>query len=80
MIFNSLTFLVFFAIVMALHYAPFFSWHQSSPDGAFSARCKTGERTVLNARRSDRFRAMSGTNEERAPLHQRGARAIHIPG
>jgi alginate O-acetyltransferase complex protein AlgI len=28
MIFNSLTFLVFFAIVMALHYAPFFSWHQ----------------------------------------------------
>src|SRR3954463_11140900 len=28
MIFNSLTFLVFFAVVMALHYAPFFSWHQ----------------------------------------------------
>ena len=28
MIFNSLTFIVFFAIVMALHYAPFFSWHQ----------------------------------------------------
>src|SRR5258708_39310114 len=28
MIFNSLTFLVFFVIVMALHYAPFFSWHQ----------------------------------------------------
>jgi alginate O-acetyltransferase complex protein AlgI len=28
MIFNSLTFLVFFAIVMALHYAPFFAWHQ----------------------------------------------------
>jgi alginate O-acetyltransferase complex protein AlgI len=28
MIFNSLTFLVFFAIVMALHYARFFSWHQ----------------------------------------------------
>src|SRR4051794_16697789 len=28
MIFNSLTFLVFFAIVLALHYAPFFSWHQ----------------------------------------------------
>ena len=28
MIFNSLTFLVFFAIVMALHYAPFFCWHQ----------------------------------------------------
>ena len=28
MIFNSLTFLVFFAVVLALHYAPFFSWHQ----------------------------------------------------
>ena len=28
MIFNSLTFLVFFGCVMALHYAPFFSWHQ----------------------------------------------------
>ena len=28
MIFNSLTFLVFFVIVMALHYAPFFCWHQ----------------------------------------------------
>src|SRR5256714_10030981 len=28
MIFNSLTFLVFFAVVMALHYAPFFNWHQ----------------------------------------------------
>ncbi len=28
MIFNSLTFLVFFAIVMALHHAPFFSWDQ----------------------------------------------------
>src|SRR5215213_9093243 len=28
MIFNSLTFLVFFAIVMALHHAPLFSWHQ----------------------------------------------------
>src|SRR6476469_6641071 len=28
MIFNSLTFLVFFAIVMALHHARFFSWHQ----------------------------------------------------
>jgi alginate O-acetyltransferase complex protein AlgI len=28
MIFNSLTFLLFFAVVMALHYAPFFSWHQ----------------------------------------------------
>ena len=27
MIFNSLTFLVFFAIVLALHNAPFFSWH-----------------------------------------------------
>jgi alginate O-acetyltransferase complex protein AlgI len=27
-IFNSLTFLVFFAAVLALHYAPFFSWHQ----------------------------------------------------
>jgi alginate O-acetyltransferase complex protein AlgI len=28
MIFNSLTFLVFFAIVMALHHARLFSWHQ----------------------------------------------------
>src|SRR5215213_2018044 len=28
MIFNSLTFLVFFAAVLALHNAPFFSWHQ----------------------------------------------------
>ncbi len=28
MIFNSLTFVVFFAIVMALHHARFFSWHQ----------------------------------------------------
>src|SRR6476661_6075538 len=28
MIFNSLTFVVFFAIVMALHHAPLFSWHQ----------------------------------------------------
>ena len=28
MIFNSLTFLLFFAIVLALHSAPFFSWHQ----------------------------------------------------
>ena len=28
MIFNSLTFVVFFAIVLALHYAPWFSWHQ----------------------------------------------------
>src|SRR5205085_9138380 len=28
MIFNSLSFVVFFAIVMALHHAPFFSWHQ----------------------------------------------------
>ncbi|HUP68023.1 MAG TPA: MBOAT family O-acyltransferase, partial [Sphingomicrobium sp.] len=28
MIFNSLTFVVFFAIVMALHQARFFSWHQ----------------------------------------------------
>src|SRR5215212_9548541 len=28
MIFNSLTFLVFFAIVMAVHHARFFSWHQ----------------------------------------------------
>ena len=28
MIFNSLTFIVFFAVVLALHYAPFFSWHQ----------------------------------------------------
>jgi alginate O-acetyltransferase complex protein AlgI len=28
MIFNSLTFLVFFALVLALHNAPFFSWHQ----------------------------------------------------
>ena len=28
MIFNSLTFLVFFAVVLALHYAPFFSWQQ----------------------------------------------------
>jgi len=27
-IFNSLTFLVFFAFVLALHTAPFFSWHQ----------------------------------------------------
>ena len=28
MIFNSLTFVVFFALVLALHYSPFFSWHQ----------------------------------------------------
>src|SRR3954470_22021764 len=28
MIFNSLTFLVFFALVLALHNAPFLSWHQ----------------------------------------------------
>src|SRR5687767_4933152 len=28
MIFNSLTFLVFFAVVLALHYSPVFSWHQ----------------------------------------------------
>src|SRR6185295_18702366 len=28
MIFNSLTFLVFFALVLAMHNAPFFSWHQ----------------------------------------------------
>ena len=28
MIFNSLTFLVFFAIVLALHHARLFSWHQ----------------------------------------------------
>ena len=28
MIFNSLTFMVFFAVVLALHYAPFFSCHQ----------------------------------------------------
>ena len=28
MIFNSLTFVVFFAIVLAAHNAPFFSWHQ----------------------------------------------------
>jgi len=28
MIFNSLTFVVFFAIVMVLHHAPFFSWDQ----------------------------------------------------
>src|SRR6188768_614426 len=28
MIFNSLTFLVFFAIVLAIHNAPVFSWHQ----------------------------------------------------
>ena len=28
MIFNSLTFVAFFAAVLALHYSPFFSWHQ----------------------------------------------------
>ena len=28
MIFNSLTFLVFFALVLAMHNAPLFSWHQ----------------------------------------------------
>ena len=28
MIFNSLTFVVFFALVLALHYAPLFSWRQ----------------------------------------------------
>ena len=28
MIFNSLTFVVFFVVVLALHYAPLFSWHQ----------------------------------------------------
>src|SRR6187397_3453102 len=28
MIFNSLTFLVFFAIVLAIHNTPIFSWHQ----------------------------------------------------
>src|SRR3954463_10875987 len=28
MIFNSLTFVVFFAIIMALHHARFFSWRQ----------------------------------------------------
>src|SRR5215207_6763779 len=28
MIFNSLTFVVFFALVLALHYSPFFSWQQ----------------------------------------------------
>ena len=28
MIFNSLTFVAFFAAVLALHYSPLFSWHQ----------------------------------------------------
>jgi len=28
MIFNSLTFVAFFAAVLALHYSPYFSWHQ----------------------------------------------------
>ena len=28
MIFNSLTFVLFFAVVLALHYSPVFSWHQ----------------------------------------------------
>ena len=28
MIFNSLTFVAFFVAVLALHYSPFFSWHQ----------------------------------------------------
>src|SRR4029078_6357796 len=28
MIFNSLTFLLFFLLVLAMHNAPFFSWHQ----------------------------------------------------
>src|SRR4051794_8749305 len=28
MIFNSLTFVVFFILVMAMHHAPLFGWHQ----------------------------------------------------